>query len=333
MPLVDKGLQPQPPFPWFAQAWQRALAKIHSHRMPHAWLIRGADGIGAVEFALATAQYLLCIAPKEASVCGRCKSCLLMKAETHPDLMELRPEGAGKAIKIDQVRDVGEFVAQTAQQGGRKVVLIHPAERMNSNAANALLKNLEEPIGACVFLLVSDEPAMLLATIRSRCQRLDLPPPAAEAAVPWLEERGVQQASARLLQAGGRPLRVLAWLELDLFAQRSSAGQVLAGVSRRELSPAEAGKALLKFDVLWLIEEVLRALADALRAREGVAVPDEESGEFAAVLALKSPIQLFDLYDKLLQSKRLLLSGSNPNPQLLLDDLMVDLSGAVLKFD
>ncbi len=111
---------------------------------------------------------------------AQCKSCLLLKAGSHPDNYLLEPEEADKAIKVDQVRDLVSFVVQTAQMGGRKVVLIEPVEAMNINAANALLKSLEEPSGDTVLLLV-EPPVEPLAA--------DHPQPLRAAGLP-VAERG-----------------------------------------------------------------------------------------------------------------------------------------------
>jgi DNA polymerase-3 subunit delta' len=110
----------------------------------------------------------------------------LLKAGSHPDNFVLEPEEADKPIKVDQVRELVAFVVQTAQLGGRKVVLIEPVEAMNVNASNALLKSLEEPSGDTVLLLVSHQPSRLLPTIKSRCQQVACPQPSLAQSQAWL---------------------------------------------------------------------------------------------------------------------------------------------------
>ena len=125
-------------YPWQDSLWQQ-LAGRAQHA--HAYLLHGPIGIGKRALAERLMASLLCKQPVNLEACGECKSCLLLKAGSHPDNYLLEPEEADKAIKVDQVRDLVSFVVQTAQMGGRKVVLIEPVEAMNINAANALLKS------------------------------------------------------------------------------------------------------------------------------------------------------------------------------------------------
>jgi DNA polymerase-3 subunit delta' len=114
-----------------------------------------------------------------------------------PDNFVLEPEEADKPIKVDQVRELVAFVVQTAQLGGRKVVLIEPVEAMNVNASNALLKSLEEPSGDTVLLLVSHQPS-LLPTIKSRCQQVTCPQPSLAQSRPgWLARCRQRRRRAR----------------------------------------------------------------------------------------------------------------------------------------
>jgi DNA polymerase-3 subunit delta' len=144
---------------------------------------------------------------------------------SHPDFRRLEPEilsesqdqqeeGSEKKkpsleIKIEQVRGLTGFIAMTSHHGGAKVVLIHPAETLNVNAANALLKNLEEPPPGTYFLLVAHRWHQLLPTIRSRCERVMLPAPDLETARRWLAQQRVPDADLALAQAGGAPLAAL----------------------------------------------------------------------------------------------------------------------------
>lgn len=110
-------------------------------------------------------------------------------------------------IKVEQIRALDDFLNLRSHREGRRVVLVHPAESMNPNAANALLKGLEEPPGSALFILVSHRPARLLATIRSRCVAVPLPAPEQEVARAWLEAEGAKDALSWLAFACGAPLR------------------------------------------------------------------------------------------------------------------------------
>jgi len=207
--------------PWHREALARLLAS--RDRMPHALLVHGRAGIGKVEFARSLAASILCESPQDCLACGRCESCHWLSQGNHPDYREIVPEAASEeedegeesaksdkpkslVIKIDQVRAVADFVSLTTHRDGYRVLLIHPAEAMHPAAANALLKTLEEPPPRTLIVLVSDQPARVLATIRSRCQLVGLTPPDRDAALRWLETEGIADAASALAAAGGAPL-------------------------------------------------------------------------------------------------------------------------------
>jgi len=204
-------------YPWQQDDWQR-LATAFS-RLPNAWLFTGPAGIGKSEFAHQVAQALLCEAPgANHRACGQCQACHWFAAGNHPDYRLLAPASddeddeakAGKrklpVIKIDGVRAVIEFAHLSSHRGGRRVVVVEPAESLNPAAANALLKVLEEPPPEVVFLLVSDAPQRLLPTIKSRCRQFPLTAPQPDVALAWLQQRGVDNAEAELAFHGGMPI-------------------------------------------------------------------------------------------------------------------------------
>jgi DNA polymerase-3 subunit delta' len=220
-------------YPWQLSAWDQLLGM--RARLPHALLIHGPEGIGKLALAEHFAQLLLCeTAGKLRIPCGTCDGCRWYLAGTHPDLRRLEPESLARLrdsgeeqdeaapiasrtpkpsteIKIDQVRSLDGFLNLRSHRGGQRVVLVHPAEEMNLNAANALLKGLEEPQAQARFILVSHRPARLLPTIRSRCVALPVALPDAAAAGSWLKAQGALDWEAWLAFAGGAPLRALGY--------------------------------------------------------------------------------------------------------------------------
>lgn len=168
-------------YPWQKNDWAR-LQELRK-RPPHGLLFKGTKGIGKLDLAINFAQSLLCQHPDEAHfACGKCPSCHWFKQGSHPDYRLLQPEilslegeetesgkKPSKQVSVDQIRGLADFFGMSAHQGGRRVIVIHPAEAMNTNAANALLKNLEEPPPGLLFILVSHKPQQLLPTILSRC--------------------------------------------------------------------------------------------------------------------------------------------------------------------
>ncbi len=208
-------------YPWQHEPWQRWAGL--RERLPHAILLKGPQGIGKLDFALALSQSLLCEKPQpDGMPCEACPSCHWFAQDTHPDFRLLQPEAladaeegeereAGKKkpsrqISVDQVRTLADFANLSAHQGGHRVVLIHPAETMNTSAANALLKTLEEPGGKMILVLVSHKPQQLLPTILSRCVELAMPMPPQEQSHAWLKQQGIANPVTLLAQAGFAPL-------------------------------------------------------------------------------------------------------------------------------
>jgi DNA polymerase-3 subunit delta' len=211
-------------------------------KLSHAYLIHGREGIGKVEFARVLAQSLLCEDADQGGIaCGTCPACHWFTQGNHPDFREIipavlqadaagdegetvaenaRPEKKSTQITIDQVRDIGQFVALSTHRDGYRVILIHPAETMNQAAANALLKTLEEPTPRTLILLVTNRLGRLMATVRSRCQKLLVTFPAQADALAWLKTEGVDEPATLLAQAGGAPLLARDWADADYQAQR-----------------------------------------------------------------------------------------------------------------
>ena len=218
--------------PWHADAWSSLHARLRRDALPHALLLCGPAGLGKREFAERFLALALCDAKGE-EACGRCRACLLLAAGSHPDrvrvTLEERDDGKlRQEIVIEQIRRLGERLAMTPQFGGLQLALIDPAEAMNAAAANALLKTLEEPTPGTVIVLVSDAPQRLVATIRSRCQRVDFKLPPAAEALAWLRAQGVKDAEAALAAAAGNPGLARSLAQSGGLAVRSEVGRDLA---------------------------------------------------------------------------------------------------------
>ena len=247
--------------PWQAEALQQALERQRGHAL----LVHGPASSGQFEFALQLAAAWLCEGHDDAAdagnaprtACGRCTSCRLIAARSHPDLHWVIPEALraetgldfdedsstedggrskrkpSREIRIDQIRAAVDFSALTASRGRGRVVLIHPAEQINAIAANALLKTLEEPSGSLRFVLACGAIDSLLPTLRSRCQSVRLPSPERRQALTWLaaQQISAQEATVLLDASGGEPLRALALSRagLDAAAWQSLPLRVASG--------------------------------------------------------------------------------------------------------
>jgi DNA polymerase III subunit delta' len=213
---------------------------VMRERLPHALLLHGPRGVGKLELAERIAQYLLCEhAEAAARPCDRCDACRWYLAGNHPDFRRLEPEAIAKLpppiedeageeaseapsrktkqpslfIRIEQIRELADFLNIGSHRGALRIALVHPADDLFPNAANALLKSLEEPPRGAVFIMVSHRPARLLPTIRSRCVALPVPIPPREAAIGWLKEKGAEQPDRWLGYAGGAPVQALRYAE------------------------------------------------------------------------------------------------------------------------
>jgi DNA polymerase-3 subunit delta' len=271
-------------YPWQRKDWERLQGL--RERLPHAILLHGSEGIGKVTFAEQFAQSVLCESPTiDGIACGTCDPCGWFLQYGHPDYRRVRPEvldlddgddateteegtskkSAGsktpsKEIRIEQVRSLAGFMNVSTHRSGLRVVLLYPAEALNSASANALLKTLEEPPPETLFILVSHRPDRLLPTILSRCRKFPLSMPAPEEALAWLDEQGVRDAAHWLALHGGAPLAAQAAADdesasdrellLNLLA-KPDAGAALTVAERLQKTPVSL---LVAWQQRWLYD-------------------------------------------------------------------------------
>jgi DNA polymerase III subunit delta' len=230
-------------FEWHAAAWRLSRAALA--RGAHALLLAGARGSGKRQLALALGAAYLCDAPRvEGGACGGCESCRWLAAGTHPDFALVEPASdeddeaeqtrkpaarrAG-AITVNQIRDLAPFLSISPHRVAGKAIVIHPAESLNAAAANALLKSLEEPPARTVLLLVSHRPALLLPTVRSRCQLVPVAVDDAAVAHAWLAANADSEDPGLLLAlAGGAPLAALEIAQEPAWSRRAGLLRALA---------------------------------------------------------------------------------------------------------
>jgi len=311
-------------YPWFSEHWRRWIQQVQMHRLPNAMLLAGASGLGKRTIAFRFAQYLLCTHPVSDSACGQCKGCQLQQAHSHPDYLYIHPEEGSRSVKIDQIRQLSEFIQSTPQISQRRVVIIEPAETMNLYAANALLKTLEEPPGAATIMLISEQLSLLLPTIRSRCQITRLGLPDTAQASQWLAEctgLGRKDTEELLHQAGGQPLTALAWQDSRQFQNRQALLEQWVGYMKGAEDAFTIAAQWTKVDTNWLLVWLGACLRDLLRARQD------------AEFALSEPLQscadkwsvgtIWCLYQELMEIKQHLLQQRNLNMQLVLENWLL----------
>lgn len=281
-------------------AWQLLQQAIAQDRLSHAYLLSGIAGAGKTEFAKQFSVYLLCEQKtKTETACGHCRSCLLMQSNSHPDFMLIKPEEKSRTIKIDQVREMSQQLSKTAHCGGYQVVVIAPADAMPVQAANALLKTLEEPLGKIIIFLVDDQRSVLPATIVSRCQRL-------------------------VFSADAVDLRKYH----DALSLRDELFHHVEKITHQQINSVIINSAWLKIPLENILQLLLLLCVDIARlqfsVKKNALINADLTEKLATIAPLISPRQLQKFIEKLLEKKLLISRGINLNAQLCLEDIFIE---------
>ncbi|MDD7806096.1 MAG: DNA polymerase III subunit delta' [Endozoicomonas sp. (ex Botrylloides leachii)] len=323
------------PLPWQQDVWNHVVTQSRTNRLAHAFLLKGMQGLGKMHFAKVLAHWLLCESSGDLP-CNICKGCLLVQAGSHPDLLVIEPEETTRVIKIDQVRKLNTFAQKTAQQGGHRIIVISPAETMNINASNALLKSLEEPGAKTLFLLVSHRTGDLLPTVRSRCQTLTFPVPSHVIAVPWLQEKINDPAPVELLLrlAAGSPFQALLMAENNVLEQRDELIQSISALFRGERTVVELARKWKGKDCVQMLTWLSSWLEDIIRfsmAHDPQHIHNYDAVKLVQYFAYKTePRQVLELRGWLLNCQHLITNGVSLNPQLVVEGVFCRLLSWVM---
>ncbi|WP_089729931.1 DNA polymerase III subunit delta' [Candidatus Thiosymbion oneisti] len=275
------------PLPWHAAGWQLLRQARAAGRLPHALLVTGPPGVGKRRLVRLLSRSLLCARPDAGGLaCGHCRECELFAAGTHPDYLEIGPDPESKSdeIRVDAIRRLAASDALTAHRGGHKVIVLDPAQNMNLNAANSLLKTLEEPSPDTFLCLVCEQPGRLPATIRSRCQELRVPVPSEPQALEWLRAHTDSADAETLLRlAYGAPLRALALeqenrrqenrQQEDRLSQRTQAFAGFIAVAGGTRDPVAEAVAWNDHEPAILLDWLYSWVSDLLRLASGHPAP------------------------------------------------------------
>ncbi|KGT95935.1 DNA polymerase III subunit delta' [Erwinia typographi] len=223
-------------YPWLNQPYRQIIGQHQTGRGHHALLLHALPGMGEASLAWGISRWLMCQRRDGLKSCGTCHACQLMQAHTHPDWYCLQAEKS--TIGVDAIREVTEKLYHHAQQGGAKIVWIPDAATLTEAAANALLKTLEEPPKNTWFMLGSQQPAQLLATLRSRCLSVHLAPPDEGQSLKWLLKQvpvPEPDAITALRLSGGAPAAAEELLEEKNWSARQTLCQALPKALRQDM--------------------------------------------------------------------------------------------------
>jgi DNA polymerase-3 subunit delta' len=328
--VIDASTSKQPAiFPWQSAQWEQLLHAKQSQRLPHALMFVGVEGIGKRRLAEQFASLLLCRG-NGTEACRQCHGCHLFLANSHPDLLRIEPEEEGKAITVDQIRSVIKQTNESPHAGGYRVIIIDPAGAMNINAANALLKTLEEPTPNTLMILISSPGSRLPATILSRCQKFVFTKPEHTSAVTWLKEQlpdNKVDLQLLLKLADGAPLRALRLWQNDTFNLRQSLYDGLHSLSKGSADPLKLAAAWQNNNQVQTVDLMLSWLTDLLRYKltedQSALVNSDYKKEIANVSVVLLKNNLLAYIDHIQQTRSYLSSAINLNKQLMLEDLLI----------
>lgn len=286
--------------PWHEAIWEGLRQRLERAQLPHAILLTGAAGLGKRELAEHLTAAALCADPSKGEACGTCRSCQYLRAGTHPDLhplnLELNTQGnLRKEIVVAQVRNLSRTLSMTSQLGGRQIAVIDPADQLNHQAANALLKTLEEPARDTIMVLIADQSWRLPATVRSRCQAFTLHLPPRDLALQWLQQQDVDAAESALDATGGNPGLARDWHRQGLLALHQEVLADLRALASRKLAPLQVSER-------WADEQAGQRLWFAARAAAGEMKQRARHGNGKADSSLDD-IALHDWYRKAVKAR------------------------------
>lgn len=314
-------------YPWQQNNWDFLRSYIKQGRVPQALLITGTGGIGKQSLARQFACSLLCSKPQDDGLpCGFCNSCLLIKADTHPDLIQLKPDEEKKTISINQIRQVVADTYLKPQFEAYRVIIINPANIMTVQAANAFLKCLEEPTERTVFILITDKPNKLPATIISRCQRLSVTFPKKQILFDWLRGQGITDNQETLLNlVQGSLLTTQQLTNHDLLTQRTDCFNDWLTIAKHSNQPAIVSEKWQKLPETELINWLISWVTDLIKyishiKRQQLCNQDlvKPLQDLSQQLDLKG---LYRFYDLLLNSRQQL--GAQINFQIMIEEILV----------
>lgn len=303
---------------WLNGRYDQLLDRYRANALPHALLVVGTTGQGSQIFCETLVRTMMC-SKQERYPCGSCHSCHMTHQSTHPDLYLITPDGKSETIKVDTIRRSLDKVTETSQQGGNKIVWLTDAERMNVNAANAMLKLLEEPPADTFFVLQVSSFSSTLPTIRSRCERVLLPLASSQQSLDYLNKHGPNSDHRlALFLSDQEPLAAAEFSEQQLASNNRVEAELLSDKPMLDVVSALNSETPDR-----LLCHLQRLVEWNIRSFIGVQYDNPEiSGSLQAMLNTGSVEAWFEFRDYLLSKRRLIEKQVTFNNQLFLEDLV-----------
>jgi len=239
---------------WLKPHWDLLTHCHQQNKLSHAYILQGGEGVGVFDFVEKMAQYLHCETPVDNKPCLKCHHCLQIVHGNFADLKIIEILEKKKEIGVEQIRRLSQFFQQTGHSQGYRIVLIKRAEQMTINAANALLKTLEEPGNNSLLFLTSEQPQKLMATVRSRCHMINLTQIDPNEFIIWAKSNGLSDFNdnewANLMStANGEPLELLKLLKSDRLHSKLEARQLFHQYLNKKISLDDYLNAVQEFDI------------------------------------------------------------------------------------
>jgi DNA polymerase-3 subunit delta' len=309
-------------YTWHQKIWDQLVTTRDAKHLPHAILISGAEGTGKQAFAEAFVNSLLCESPLDNyHACGQCKSCYVKHSDAHPDYYQVSIAENKTQIVVDQIRQLNNFLHMSRSYQGSRVAYINSAEALNINAANSLLKSLEEPANNSAIILLTSQISTLLPTIKSRCQMLHLPTPNKQAALQWLVQQPIQHNPEELLEmSGGRPLYALGLDNEEHFKSRKDFAHDLSAVINQQQSLTEVSRKwqnspkheLLDWQIHW-VQQLIKYRFNTAQHLPALTIPQSANLN-----------RLWGLHDELIKFRK--IAHTSLNAQLFIENMLLSWS-------
>jgi len=302
-------------FPWHEKSWNHFVSARQKGLLPHAILLSGEEGIGKLNLAKRLAKSLLCITNTHSAndACNECQACKTYESGANPDYLDISLLEDKQQISVDQIRSLSEFLNYTRSYNTTRVVILHPVERMNLNAANSLLKSLEEPTENTVIILVTANVSNLLATIKSRCQLINVTSPTKDETIHYLNQTNsdIPNTEELLEMVGNKPLKALEISQEDIDNKQQFLSDLQSVIEQKQ-PINEIAKKWEKYDFSLLLNWQIQQLHQNIKSQYNNSENADKHLEVSMqLLSHLNNDEQWHLYQNLIQQKQYIHTSVN----------------------